>query len=76
MKSLSNLQQELTLAELDIHVCETAVANGLTHFFKVEPGKRPVETSVRSHLAGSRRVVKRAGKRLKYLSLNNLANER
>lgn len=73
MKSLSSLQQELTLAELDIHVCETVATNGLTHFYKVEPGKRPVITSVRSHLARSRRVVKRTGKRLKYLSLKSPA---
>ena len=73
MKSLSSLQQKLALAELDIHVCETVAANGLTHFFKVEPGKRPAKTSLRSHLARSRRVVKRTEKRLKYLLLNSLA---
>ena len=65
MKSLSSLQQILTLGELDIHVCETAAGNGLTHFIRVEPGKRPAKTGVRSHLARSRRVVKRIKKRLK-----------
>lgn len=75
MKSLSNLKQELiltqrklSLAQLDIFVCETAVGNGLTHFFKVEPGKRPAKTSLRSCLARSRRIEKRAEKRINRLT--------
>lgn len=74
MKSPSELHQELTLVQLDIFVCETAAGNGLTHFFKVEPGKRPTKTSVRSHLARSRRIAKRTEKRLNYLSLNRLTS--